>query len=321
MKKIINDLHIDCDYSEAGWLRLAHDKQEELLLNDENKLLLEIFGDDIIQVVDPSYIKNNYNLDTKYNGRLVKNSGNYDPIKFIYGVLTHIIDEKIKLIINTKVKNIYEDDDKIINVQVVHNTNMEKVIKTKKIIFATNAFTSELFPELKHALKCVGSQIINLEHVKNNLNGITCTEQMGKIYFNFPLSKQYNDSSKEMRGMLHFGYDFDLHTHEHDPRNIKVSEEIYAEMKYVTDTKFPDTINQPPSRIWTGPLAFTSDNLPIIGFVKGNKNIIVAAGFQGFGGSFCIETGHVVSEMITTENVPDCVPENIFGYDRFIKTI
>lgn len=318
MKKIINDLKIDCDYSEIGWLRMSHDKTEETLLIDEIEILQKIYGKDIVEIVDKDHIKTKYGFETNYFGRMVKNSGNYNPVKFIDKILEHCLKKNnISLFNNTKLIK-FEEINNIIKLTVT-NYGVEKEIKTKKLIFATNVFTRELIPELNDKIKCIGSQIINLEHVNNNLNGITCTEQMGKIYFNIPKITQYNDDqSGSTYGMLHFGYDFDINdNYKGDPRNIPISENLYDEMKKIIDKKFPETINQPPSRIWTGPLAFTNDNIPIISFYK-NKNIIIAAGFQGFGGSFCVETGYVVSKMIETEEYQNEAPENIFGINRLI---
>jgi len=311
MKNIINKLGIKCNYSEAGWLRLAYDKDEETLLIDEMRILSEIYGDNV-KIVDREYIKKHYGIDTEYCGRLTTKSGNYDPIKFINAILKYCA-HKINIYTGTKLLNFLEIDD-CIKVTVLNN-GILKHIKTKKLIFATNVFTREIIPELHDKIRCVGSQIVNLEHVENKFDGITCTKQMGKIYINFPKSTHYYDSiNKKKYGMLHFGYDSDLKQNEKDPRNIVISKESYGEMTKIINKMFPDTKNQPVSRIWAGPLAFTPDNIPIISFYK-TKNIVIAAGFQGFGGSFCVEAGYIASKMIL-EGVDVCDPK-VYGYDRF----
>jgi hypothetical protein len=49
-----------------------------------------------------------------------------------------------------------------------------------------------------------------------------------------------------------------------------------------------------------------------------NKNIIIAAAFQGYGGSFCVQAGYVAERMAATGEVHPDVPEEIFSPNRFL---
>jgi glycine/D-amino acid oxidase-like deaminating enzyme len=308
MRNIVEQHNVNCDYSPAGWLRLASSQDEDELLKNETEWLTSVYDKSIVSLLTKDEIKDMFNFDTDFCARLVKHSGNYDPIKFIYELLNIVQQNGIELYTNTKVLSIDEGDD----ITILTSNGS---IKTKKIIFATNVFTPEIFPELKDKIKCVASQIMNLEHVENNLCGTTCTEKMGRAYYNFPLSTHYDTNFKSY-GMLHFGYDFELTDDIPDPRHIEPSIKIYNEMKEITDFRYPTTNKQPPTRVWTGALAFTPDAVPIISFGK-STNIVIIAGFQGFGGSFCIEAGYIGSEMIKTSQYVDTAPETLFGINRF----
>ena len=171
------------------------------------------------------------------------------------------------------------------------------------------------FPELEE-IKCVPSQIMDFEHVENNLGGSTITEKNGDIYYIFPTSKTYRDEKGKIRGMLHFGLDFPGPVD--NPYTIPISEEVFASSIAYTDVQFPATKGQPPSRIWTGPMGFTEDHIPIIGFF--NKNVIISAAFQGYGGSFCTQAGYVAAEMALTGKVHPDAPEDVFSPKRFLSS-
>lgn len=56
----------------------------------------------------------------------------------------------------------------------------------------------------------------------------------------------------------------------------------------------------------------------MVGFLE--KNIIIAAAFQGFGGSFCTQAGYVAAQMALTGEVHPSAPEEIFSPKRFSES-
>jgi hypothetical protein len=64
-------------------------------------------------------------------------------------------------------------------------------------------------------------------------------------------------------------------------------------------------------------MAFTPDGLPCIGFLR--PGLVVAAGYNGYGGSYATAAGHAATEMILTGAVPDWVPEEIFSPRRLLQ--
>jgi len=64
-------------------------------------------------------------------------------------------------------------------------------------------------------------------------------------------------------------------------------------------------------------MAFTPDGLPCIGFLR--PGVVVAAGYNGYGGSYTTAVGSIAAEMAVTDGVPDAVPDEIFSPRRLIR--
>jgi glycine/D-amino acid oxidase-like deaminating enzyme len=69
----------------------------------------------------------------------------------------------------------------------------------------------------------------------------------------------------------------------------------------------------PFERAWAGVLPFTSDNLPIIGFVPGYEGLMMAAGHV-FGNAAGPTTGRLVAELVA--GVPTTLDVGPFAFDR-----
>ena len=64
-------------------------------------------------------------------------------------------------------------------------------------------------------------------------------------------------------------------------------------------------------------MAFTPDGLPCIGFLR--PGVIVAVGYNGYGGSYTTAAGNAVAEMAVSGSVPEWVPEDIFSPVRLVR--
>jgi glycine/D-amino acid oxidase-like deaminating enzyme len=149
---------------------------------------------------------------------------------------------------------------------------------------------------------------------------MTVTEKKGDLYYNFPQATRYVDAQGVRRGMLHVGGGLDRPAPA--PEDLQRSMAVLGLVKAGIDRRFPDTRGQPPSRVWTGPMAFTPDRLPAIGFFRRSgadpRSILVAAGFNGYGGCYCVETGYIVIQMLETGGALPEVPEDVFSPHRLL---
>ncbi len=306
--KMVNEAKIQCDFSPQGWLRIASSLDEEQALIEDTHWLSKFSVKPLVEVWSPEMVMQRMNIPARYSARYVEGSGNYHPYKFVTSVLRRAVDRGVLLYTGVKVEKVSQGS------RGVMIRTSEGAIHAKRVIVATNAFTPEIFPELK-SIQTVPSQILNLENVKNNLQGMTSTEQNGDIYYNFPTSQHVAEPGVGSKGMVHFGLDW--HHSVDDLRTLAPSFEVFEQMRQLTDERFPETRGQPPSRTWVGPMAFTPDRVPMIGRLS--KNVIIAAAFQGYGGSYCIQAGYVAARMASTGRSHPDVPARIFSPRRFFS--
>jgi CRP-like cAMP-binding protein len=102
-----------------------------------------------------------------------------------------------------------------------------------------------------------------------------------------------------------------------NPSSRRRSPQVHARLLRLRDAFYPELTGQPPSAEWIGPMGFTPDQLPAIGFLR--PGVIVAAGFNGYGGSYTTAAGQAAAVMALTGHTPDWVPEDVFSPRRFLE--
>ena len=95
-----------------------------------------------------------------------------------------------------------------------------------------------------------------------------------------------------------------------NPASRRRSPQVHELLLKLRDTFYPELHGQPPSAEWVGPMAFTPDQLPAIGFLR--EGLIIAAGFNGYGGSYTTAAGQAAAQMGLARAAPDWVPETSF---------
>jgi glycine/D-amino acid oxidase-like deaminating enzyme len=310
---IVKKNNIEADISRDGWLRIAADEDEVRGFKEDAELAKSIGIE--VEILSAEEIKKRFKLDAKFSGRLIKGFGNYHPYKLVSGLMRKAIDNQVKLYTNIKVTEIGTNDPG----DVVVKTDRAD-IRAGRVIVATNAYTREFLPEAE-AIMPYQSQIMVLEHVEDHLKGITYTGNQGDQYANIPRGSRYVDKDGVLRGSLLVGGGLD--TPIDDPRSAKVNPQIFKDVKKITDAYHPDTVGQPPSASWAGPMGFTTNRLPLIGFLfrngKEDPRVVIGAGFQGYGGTFAVEAGEIIDSMALTGKYSDRAPKDIFAPENFLK--
>ncbi len=306
--QVVKSAGVECDFSPAGWLRIAGSEEEEAAIRREADFARDLGM--AFEIYSAEQIRDKYKIPAQFAGRVAPESGNYDPFKFVNGLLKVCLARGVQLATRTRV-------EKVLPLKaggVLVKTNRGE-IRANRVLVATNAFSSEIFPELK-TIHPYQSQIMNMEHVENTLHNLSVTENKGDLYYNFPLGRQYVDANGVKRGTVHIGGGLDSPIP--SARDFAVSFDIMMMKKRACDVHFKGTSGQPPSRAWAGPMGFTDDRVPNIGFLhRGDKHIVVAAGFNGYGGTFCVEAGYTAALMATSGQAPKGFPEEVFSPLRF----
>ena len=103
-----------------------------------------------------------------------------------------------------------------------------------------------------------------------------------------------------------------------NPSSRRRSIQVHRRLLALRDRYFPELAGRAPSAEWVGPLAFTPDQLPAIGFLR--PGVIIAAGFNGYGGSYTTAAGLAAMEMARSGAVPEWVPDDTFSPRRLMST-
>ncbi len=304
LKQIIADEQVACDFSPRGWLYMAHTEREEQVICEE----VQSAGaqDQRVEAWSRMKIRQEFGFERGFMGRFVPGDGTYHPAKFVYGVLQVAVNGGVELYTGVRVRNVRGASDGRHTVET-----SEGAIVARRVIVATNAFTRELFPELS-AIRPAQSQISLTEFAPDRCRGRLVTSDEGPVYFNQP-----REGAREGLAPLLFGGGKDRPLS--NPSSRRRSPKVHARLLELRERYFPELKNRPFSSEWIGPIALTPDQVPAVGFLK--PGIIVAAGFNGYGGTYCAAAGEAAAAMAVSGTVPDWLPEDVFSPQRLLNDV
>lgn len=183
-KEIVRKERIHCDLSAKGWLYIAHTEEEEQAICDEVTLAAQ--HGERIYIWSRKKIREQFGINSRFIGRFIPDDGTYNPFKYTCCLIKAAIKSGIKLYTFVKVEQIQSMDEEYHQLK----TNMG-LLKARQVIVATNAFTSELLPELG-AIKPHQSQIAITESTPDYCKGRLITSEDGPLYLNQPRAKSKN---------------------------------------------------------------------------------------------------------------------------------
>jgi glycine/D-amino acid oxidase-like deaminating enzyme/CRP-like cAMP-binding protein len=299
LKQLILRERIECDFAPRGWLHLASSEEEEQGICEE--VMLAAQHGQRIQLWSRLKIRKELGFENEYLGRFIPGDGTYHPFKFVCGLLRTALRPGVELYTRCRVRRVTTEAD------ARHAVITERgTIIARSVIVATNAFTSQLFPELK-LIRPYQSQVQATELAPDRARGRVVTCEQGPAFFNQPRTGARNGYAPLLMGG---GADRPMTS----PSSRRRSARVHNELLDIRDRFYPELRGRPPSAEWVGPMAFTPDQLPAIGFLR--PGIIVAAGYNGYGGSYTTAAGLAAAEMAITGGVPDWVPEDVFSPRR-----
>jgi hypothetical protein len=177
------------------------------------------------------------------------------------------------------------------------------------VVAATNAFTAQLFPELRE-IKPRQSQIQVTDHAPDRTRGRVVTCEDGPVFFNQPRDAAANGRAPLLMGG---GADRPMRT----PSSRRRSPQVHQQLLDLRARYFPELNGHAPSAEWIGAMAFTPDQLPAIGPLR--PGVIVASACNGYGGSYTTATGLAAATMALTGAAPDWIPEDVFSPKRLLR--
>jgi glycine/D-amino acid oxidase-like deaminating enzyme len=302
LKSIILTEGIKCDFSPRGWLHLACNEAEERGICEE--VILAARHGQRVEIWPRSKIRSEFGFDSEYLGRFVPGDGTYHPFKYVCGLFQVALRAGVQLYTRTRVLNINSRNSRNHEIATSRGT-----IRARNVVVATNAFTSQVFPELA-AIRAHQSQIMVTEDVADRARGRVVTCNHGPTFFNQPRTSVHRGRAALLLGG---GADRPMKNPASRRRSLRIHNELLA----IRDRFFPELHGRHPSTEWIGPMGFTPDQLPAIGFLR--PGIIVAAGFNGYGGSYTTAAGYAAAEMALTGRTPEWVPGDVFSPRRLLS--
>jgi glycine/D-amino acid oxidase-like deaminating enzyme/CRP-like cAMP-binding protein len=303
LKHLILRERIDCDFAPRGWLHLASTEEEEQGICEE--VMLAAQHGQRIELWSRKKIRDELRFENDYLGRFIPGDGTYHPFKYVCGLLRAAIRPGVELYTRTSVVSVSSETHDRHAVVTERGT-----IVARCVVVATNAFTSQLFPELA-AIKPHQSQVQVTEFAPDRARGRVVTCEHGPSFFNQPRDTARNGNAPLLMGG---GADRPMRSPSSRRRSARVHDELLA----IRDRFYPELRGRPPSCEWIGPMGFTPDQLPAIGFLR--PGVIVAAGYNGYGGSYTTAAGAAAATMAITGAPPDWVPEDVFSPRRLTTT-
>jgi glycine/D-amino acid oxidase-like deaminating enzyme len=288
MRELVESEAIDCDYCPAGWLFIASDAEIERGLLDEAPFVADHGAR--VEVWTPERVRGELGFVAQHRSRFLPEDGSYHPFKYACGLLARAIERGVELYTNLPVRELDEVD-------------------ARRIVVATNAFTRELLPGFP--IEPYQSQVTVTDDVEDRTGGRIVTSEDGPVYFNQP-----RGGLRDGRAPLVFGGGDDRPLD--DPRSRVRSIEVHRRLVELRDRYFPELHGREPSAEWIGPMGFTPDQLPAIGHVR--DDVVVAAGFNGYGGSYTTAAGEAAAALALTGTAPSWLDADVFSPQRFART-
>ena len=302
LKAIILRERIDCDFSPRGWLHLAASEAEEEGICEEVSLAAQ--HGQRIELWSRGRIRRELGLAHPFLGRFIPGDGTYHPFKYVCGVLQAALAAGVELYSRTAVRAVVTESPTRHRIETERGT-----LHAGCVVVATNAFTSRLFPELS-AIRPGQSQVQVTENAPDRARGRVITCEDGPVFFNQPRGEMRHGRAPVLMGG---GDDRPMK----NPDSRRRSPAVHTLLLRLRDHYFPELRGRAPSAEWVGPLAFTPDQLPAIGFLR--PGVIIASGCNGYGGSYTTAVGLAAAEMAWTGAAPEWVPEDTFSPRRLLS--
>lgn len=303
LKSIILRERIDCDFAPRGWLHLACSEEQEQGMCEEVTLAAQ--HGQRIEIWSRRKIREEFGIETAYLARFSPGDGTYHPFKYVCGLLQCALRAGVELYTHVRVLDVAS------RTADEHHVLTERgTIIARRVIVATNAFMSQLFPELGE-IRPHQSQIQVTERAPDRARGRVVTCEDGPVFFNQPREALSDGLAPVLMGG---GADRPIRS----PSSRRRSPQVHAKLLALRKRFYPELDGRPPSAEWVGAMAFTPDQLPAVGFLR--PGVIVATACNGYGGSYTTAAGLAASRMAQTTAVPEWVPEDVFSPRRLLSS-
>ena len=286
VKNLVDQHQIQCDWQNCGSLELAHAPNHLMRLQKVSDFLHNKLSYDQCTMVAKHELQDEINTP-KFHGALVDSSScSLHPGKYVHALARTVIDQGVSCVENTKVLNIKKLFHPEHSFQV-STSNGE--LWCRKVLIATNGYSSWKFPEIRTKIIPMGSYMIATEPL---------TEDLQKQIF--PRMRMFFDTKK----LLHYfrlSPDRRLLFGGRDALSNNLNLQVSArKLKNAVNDLFPELKHTKVTHSWSGKLAVTLNLCP---HLIEKKGIYYAYGYCGHGVSMASYLGWEASQCILNNKI------------------
>ena len=290
-RRFLNGLRnsrFDSDLRQTGGLRLAINEQELERIQKECEFINKhkpdlhckmLTAEEVAAIVPDSRFAGGMYLPTE---------ASFNPYKVTNGVRELTEQKGNRVLTSTQVDGVTQNDDGSFSVSIRH----KGTIKTKKIVYCTNAYTPELVPELKDILTPFRGQMVATNILSDEVLGVfpamsitcnDCSEYFRLHAGRLLLGGQRSDVRGQQLGIIDDG---------------EISPSVYEKLRSFMCQYLPvlDQNDVKLSHTWSGIMCQTPDGLPLVGQIS--PNAYIAAGFNGYGFAHAVQAAMIIKDLI-----------------------
>ena len=289
-KDIISNYNINCDVTGDSNFILAHHPNKFKQIREQAKVYKSEFGIETEIYSKEEFDKIGHSGTEQFGALSYKPGFAINPLKFVNGIARYAISKKLKIYEHTLVNEI----DKI-DASYILRTK-EGLVKTKKIVVATNGFYQEgLVPQMNSRILPVISNIIVTRkltkteidsHNFKTFSPIANTKNLLYYYRKLPDNRILFGTRGDFIGS--------------DKSNLNRSKIMEKFLKNI----FPNWSNVSIDYNWRGLIAMSQKLTPSIGKIE-NEEIYYGFGYHGVGVSTAPWTGKQLSKLVFSSNSKD----------------
>ena len=289
-KDIIKEYNIDCDVTGDNNYVVAHHKSKFEQIKEQAKVYKSEFGIETEIYSKEAFNEIGHGGTEQYGAFSYQPGFAINPLKFLNGIARYALTKKLNIFANTKVDEINKENGSYIL------KTKEAIIRTKKIVVATNGFYQEgLIPQMDGRVLPVISNVIVTRKLNNDeLNAhnfktsspIANTKNLLYYYRKLPDNRILFGTRGDLTGS--------------DQSNLAMSKKMEKFLKDI----FPNWSKVSIDYNWRGLIALSRKLTPSIGKID-NEEIYYGFGYNGVGVSAAPWTGKQLSKLVFSSNSKD----------------
>lgn len=290
---------VSCGYRVRGSLRLAASEPElERIYATVEMLGADGWRADVVtREALPEALRGAY-----LGGSFHPTDGEIQPARFVRGIIELAQAAGARLFEESPVRAIGHEGGRY----VLHTDG--GTLRAPWLILATNAWLTELGPlvgagDLAQAVKPTRGQMLVTEPVSASVCPCPCYADEGYQYW-----RQLPDHRLVVGGWRNTSFATEDVLDETPGAPVQGHlEHFVRETLGISDAVIAER--------WAGAMAFTPDELPLVGRLPGHDRCLVAGGYTGHGNGYAIICAQALAALITQPAEPSAAPEAVALFD------